>query len=190
MATKYAALRGKVPEQPIEASPKQVEIAKRQAVYTDRSLLNLTTEYNKLCAVGDDLADQVKDSNLDIEAVERLIQEQLDAQGADSVKMNGFTWSIGAVPYPSVLAMNVAEVEKYFKDNGMAEQLSLSATELASRLKTFVKEEALANELIIEERTVVDEATGVEKIVTDVKSKIPGVRVFLKSSLSRVKSTK
>jgi hypothetical protein len=68
--------------------------------------------------------------------------------------------------------------------------LTLKAGELATRLKTLVKEEAQNNELQIETKDVVDPDTGETRQVTEVRSKIPGVKVFLKNSLSRVKSSK
>lgn len=188
MATKYASLRGKIPEEPRPPSPKDEKIKEFQKKYTDRTLLNLTKEYNRLDKESGDAADKLAGVNLELEAVELLLRGQLDAAGADSVKMNGFTWSPKVEPYPS--AEDPALIIEYFKDNGMEDQLTLKAGELATRLKTFVKEEALANELIIEQKTVADEVTGEERTVTEVRSKIPGVKVFLKSSLSRVKSGK
>lgn len=188
MASKYASLRGKIPEQPEPPSEKQQKIAEVQARYTDRSFLNLTAEFNRLQTTSDAAADNLKAINLELEAVERLIQEQLDAEGADSIRMNGYTWSGSCTPYPS--AEDPAAIITYFKENGLEDQLTLKATELASRLKSFVKEEALANELVIEVKTFIDPNTGEESQYNDVRSHIPGVRVFLKNSLSRVKSGK
>lgn len=188
MASKYASLRGKVPEQPEPPSEKQTKIAEIQARYVDRSLLNLTSEYNRLRTTADRAKELADDASLAVDAMESLIQEQLDSTGADSIKMNGFTWSAKCEPYPS--AEDPTAIVKYFMDHGMADQLTLKACELATRLKGFVKEESLANELIIEVKTAIDPVTGEEIQYNEVRSQIPGVKVFLKTSLSRVKSNK
>ena len=190
MATKYAALRGRIPTEEKPKTPKDLKIEELQDKYVDRSLLNLTAEYNRLDAKAAEEKAVLDATTLERDALDQLIQEQLDAQGADSVSMNGFTWSPGCEPYPSVAVKNLDEVKEYFNTHGMAAQLELTATEMAERLKTIVKEEALANELTIEEVPFVDPQTGEEKTKTEVRSRVPGVKVYLKTSLSRRKSTK
>lgn len=189
MASKYAHLRGKIPEQQAPPSEKSLKLIELQKVIVDRSFLNLTAEYNAKDKVVNGLKGDLKDAELELEAVELLIREQLDAEGTDGVRINGFTWSEGCEPYPSLLARDTSGVVDYFKENGMEQELELKASELASRLKNFVKEEALAGDLIIEEKVVTDDL-GEEHTVSEVHSRIPGVKVFLKKTLSRVKSGK
>lgn len=185
MASKYAGLKGKIPEQPTERDEQfKTEIAGRKG----KTFGELTEEYNVVEEAIKKLAEKTKFGNLLKKVLEVLIRESLDAQDADSVNANGYTWTPQFEPYP--IAEDPDAIVKYFKDNDMADQLKLKSSELATRLKSFIKEEALSNELQIEIRTETDPVTGEEIEVRDVRSKIPGVRVFLASGLSRVKSTK
>lgn len=186
MASKYAGLKGKIPEQPTERD----EVFRREtAKRADKTVGELTEEYNTVQDAIARLAEKTKTGNLLKRVLEVLIREKLDAQDADSINASGYTWTPQFEPYP--IAEDVDAIVKYFQENGMEDQLQLKASELATRLKSFVKDEALANELIIEIKTEVDPATGEEvEIGRDVRSKIPGVRVFLGSGLSRVKSNK
>lgn len=186
MASKYAGLRGKIPEQPTE---RDVQFKELSAKRKGKTFGELTEEYNAVVEGLKKLAERTKAGNLLKTVLEVLLRESLDAQDADSVNANGYTWTPQFEPYP--IAEDVDAIVKYFRENGMEDQLQLKASELATRLKSFVKDEALANELIIEIKTEVDPSTGEEvEIGRDVRSKIPGVRVFLASGLSRVKSSK
>lgn len=184
MASKYARLKGKVPEQETE---RDQAINEFLAEWRNDSLAVLTEAYNKACTDGDELAAKVKKTNQRIDALEILIRRRLDAEDADSVGMHGFTWSEKFEPYP--VAEDPVAIVKYFKDNELEDQLALTNSELAGRLKKYVKEEALANELVVVTKQVDDpDAPGGTREVTEVRSHIPGVRVFLKAGLSRVKS--
>jgi hypothetical protein len=186
VGSKYAGLKGKIPE---ERSERDVAFQTESAKRKDKTIGELTEEYNVVQEALARLAEKTKTGNLLKRVLEVQIREKLDAQDADSINANGYTWTPTFEPYP--VAEDVASIVKYFQENGMEDQLQLKASELATRLKSFVKDEALANELIIEIKTEVDPATGEEvEIGRDVRSKIPGVRVFLGSGLSRVKSNK
>lgn len=185
MASKYAGLKGKIPERLTERDEKfKEETAKRKG----KTFGELTGEYNVIQEALAKLAEKTKTGNLLKRVLDVLIRESLDAQNADSVRSNGYTWTPLFEPYP--IAEDVDAIVKYFEENGMEDQLRLKSSELASRLTDFVKEEALANELNIETITQVDPVTGDETEVTTVRSKIPGVRVYLGSGLSRVKSSR
>lgn len=183
MASKYAGLKGRIPEQPTE---REAAVQALLDEYKDTPIADLTATYNLAVEQATSLAAKVKAIGARLEAFEILIRQRLDALEGDAISVNGYTWSPKFEPYP--VAEDVDKIVAYFKEHGMEDQLVLKTSELASRLKNFVKEEALNGELIVEPKTVVDEATGEEKVVNDVRSQIPGVRVFLKASLSRVKT--
>lgn len=190
MASKYAKLKGRIPEGVREPSEKETAIAAHLAARQATTLADLIAEYTGQAAQAEKLAAETKIIALLMEALERLIRQRLDAMNADGLSSGGFTWSTSYEPYPVVLANDVPGIVQYFKDHGMEDQLALKASEVAARLKSFVKEEALNNELEIGTREVPDPRTGEPIEVPDVRSKIPGVRVFLKAELSRVKSGK
>lgn len=184
MASKYAHLKGRVPER--QTARDAALIAELEAIER-QPLAELTEGYNAAVQEAEELAAKVKKVSVRLEAREILIRQGLDGQDADAVRMNGFTWSSKFEPYP--VTEDPSAVVRYFKENGLEDQLELSASELNGRLKNFVKEEALNNELLVGEKEVVDDLTGETRQVTEVRSKIPGVRVFLKGGLSRVKSS-
>lgn len=184
MASKYAHLKGQVPEdQPTE---REESIARYLEEYriADTTTVAVAARYNGLERLKAKLAAETKVINQMLEAVEIIFRERLDGEGLDAVKADGYTWSVSYVPYP--VCEDPALIEQYFLEHGMEDQLHLKASELASRLKNHVKEEAQNNELIIDIET--DPVTGVE-IKRTVRSQIPGVKVFLDASLSRTKSS-
>lgn len=183
MASKYAGLKGKVPQ---EQTPREANILRGMETRMRMSFAELATEHNTLKTRQAKLADYAKRLKQQIDAIELLMQDRLNAENHDRITTTGFNWSISYEPYAS--AENPEEIVKYFREHNMEAQLELSKTELASRLKTFVKEEALNNELTIEEVEEVNPQTGetFKKIVA--KSKIPGVKVFLASEISKTKA--
>ncbi len=184
MASKYAKLKGKVPEQPTERDEALDENIK---TWKDDPAGSLTERYNAAVMEGARLASLVKTNKYVIDALEILIRRKLDAEDAESLGMHGYTWSETFEPYP--VAADPAAIVKYFNEHGLGDQLVLSNSELASRLKKYVKEESMENELVVKTIMVDDpEAPGGQREVTEVWSRIPGVRVFLKGGLSRVKS--
>lgn len=149
-----------------------------------RPLRALTTEYNDLIEQADKVAEQAASLKVQTDALEAVIMETLEGQDLDGVRQVGFTWSTSCEPYP--VPEDLGAIVEFMRQNGMEAQLELKKSELAARLKSFVKDEALNNELQIVEQT--DPDTG--ETYNVVYSQIPGVRVFLKESLSRTKSTK
>ena len=116
------------------------------------------------------------------DALNVLLHEHLESSEMDSVSMNGYTFSRGYEPYPTTSGSDLDEILNYFKDNGMEDRLSLSATEIASRLESIVKEEVANNEL--ESRTIARDDGTTE---TAFYSRVPGVRVWLLKKLNRRK---
>jgi hypothetical protein len=179
---KYATLKGQIPD---EVTPRAAAVEAAMRARAGRSLAELTREYNEVQAEKAVLAEQMKALGYKDAALDLLIRKALEAEEADSISMNGFTWSENVEPYPVVLLADVAEIEKYFRENGLESELNLSASEMATRLKRFIKEEAIANELTVVE---VEQPDGSKK--TEVRSKIPGVTVYLHKKLSRNKISK
>lgn len=183
MASKWAHLRGKVP---VEKTERQQDVEDKLKELGAKSINELTKIYNDKVAEIKDLAKKAKELKVSSDAAEILILKKLDAERAEAFRINSYTWSETFEPYP--IAEDPVAIVKYFVDHGMADQLKLTTTELAGRLKTFVKAEADANELQIE--TKEEPGPDGPVTVTIVRSQIPGVRVFLKAGLSRVKSGK
>lgn len=185
-APKYAHLKGRIPEAPTE---KAAAVIAEMKEFASRTIVELTALYNAEEIVSDDLASKVAKSDAKMKALEALIRGHIKQQGLEAVTASGFHWGENVEPYP--VCEDPAAIKKYFRDHGMEDQLELKSTELATRLKTFVKEEAAANELDIQIKEVDDpEAPGGKREVTEVRSKIPGVKVFLAHKLSRTKSSK
>lgn len=183
-APKYAHLKGRIPEAPTE---KAAAVIEQMKAYASLTIVELTAEYNKIESEGEDLKKKVAVHSAKDKALEALIRGHLKQQGIEAVTASGFNWGENVEPYP--ICEDRDQIKKYFKDNGMEDQLELNGTELATRLKSFVKEEAAANELTIEVKEIDDpEAPGGKREVTEVRSKIPGVKVFLATKLSRTKA--
>lgn len=186
MASKYAGLKGRIPEQ---QSARDVALETAIEERKGKTVAELTEEFNAAKDQAALAATQAKVLKVKADALEILIRRKLDADEADAIRINGYTWSETFEPYP--ICDDIDLVLEYLlnPENGMADQLKLKSSELAERLKNHVKEEALANELIIEQKEVDDPtAPGGKREVTEVRSRIPGVKVYLKPGLSRVKS--
>lgn len=182
MASKWGHLKGKVPER--QPTVRDLGLAEELKKLDDVDINQLTDEYNALWKESDDLAALTKANKLKMDAREIMIRKRLAAKGIDGAMVNGYTWTEKFEPYP--VCEDPAAIVEYFKEHGMEDQLALTTTELASRLKKFVKEEADRGELQI---TTVPGENG-EDDTTEVRSSVPGVKVFLKADLSRVKSKK
>lgn len=185
MASKYAHLRGVVPSEPTE---RDEAFAAEHGKFKGLPIKTLMTRYNETKKTVEQRTSDLKESKLTLDVIDALIRQGLKDTGADAMSAEGFTWSASYEPYP--IAEDPAAIVEYFMTHGMEDQLKLKASELAARLKNHVKEESLNNELVIGTRTVPDPETGEPKEVPDVRSQIPGVRVYLDESLSRVKSGK
>lgn len=184
MASKYASLKGKIPELPRESSEREKAIAAEIIEFGDQPFEWLTATFNSRRIAKDRAEEAVEQADIKLEAVQRAILSKLDTESLDAIKANDYTWSGKTEPYPVV--EDNAKLVAHFIDNHQEDMLTMHWM----RLKGIVREEALANELVIEEKTIVDQQTGKEITYNDVRSQIPGVRVFLKPSLSRVKSGK
>lgn len=181
MASKYAMLKGKIPKEPTE---RDVRLVAEMAKQKGKSFTELAEIYNRTEAVKAKLDAKSKEQGAKLAALAALLEEHLEGTNADNITTQGRTWGISYEPYPT--AEDPEQIVKYFNENGMASQLELTKTELASRLTNFVKEEAAANELIIEDKII--ETPDGPKEVREVRSKIPGVKVFLWSGLSKAKA--
>ena len=180
---KYAGLKGKIQVQDKEqiSAEAQAELAPREKF----QLPELIAEYNKVETEIRALNAQLKPRGFILRALDVLIRRGLSGQDASSIGMQGFVWGTNVEPYPS--ADDPAAVKKYFRENGLAELLELTPSELAGRLTKIVKEEAENNELRVVEEVVKDPVTGEEHSVQVTRSKVPGVKVFLAEKLSRNK---
>lgn len=176
MAALYGALVGKVPEQPTERTVELIEALK---TLKPLGFAELEAKYAKLEQDKADLAKKVKTVGVESEAIEILMRELLSTQNMEKVTVHGYTWSSSPIPCP--VCDDPEATAKYLAEHEMGDKLVLTKAELAGRVKEHVKAEALANELVIEMKTV----DGVE--VPEVRSQIDGVRVFLKTSMSRRK---
>ena len=186
MASKYAALKGKIPG---EQTKRDVALLKEIERLEGLKLTpgDLAADFNRVKTTLEAHAEAGKKIAVELEARKLLILHRIDADNSEGFKADGFTWSESFEPYP--VCEDPAAAIEYFKTNGMEDLLLLKASEVNSRVENFVKDEALRGELTIEEVEQVDEATGETRTVQVVKSKIPGVKVYLDTKLSRVKST-
>jgi hypothetical protein len=182
MASKWAHLKGKVPERAPTA--RDVGLAEELKKIEETTIDVLTDEYNALWKESDDLAALAKANKLKMDAREIMIRKRLAAKGIDGAMVNGYTWTEKFEPYP--VCEDPAAIVEYFRTHEMEDQLVLTNTELANRLKTFVKDEAARGELQI----ITIPGENGEEDRTEVRSSVPGVKVFLKADLSRVKSSK
>jgi len=182
MASKWAHLKGKVPEK--APTLRDMALGEELNKIDAADIGQLTDEYNALWKESDDLAALVKANKLKMDAREILIRKRLASKGVDGAMVNGYTWTEKFEPYP--VCEDPAAIVEYFRTHDMEDQLTLSNTELASRLKSFVKDEASRGEL----QVITIPGENGEEDTTEVRSSIPGVKVFLKADLSRVKSSK
>lgn len=152
-----------------------------------RTLSDLTAEFNEVYAEAERLEALTKANNVKFDALEILIREHINDSGEDYVGVNGFTWTPLGTPYPVI--DNPSEVIKYFDTDEMRDQLILTTSELASRVAAFVKDEAVKGLLQVKTVKVVDPETGAESDEIEVRSSIPGVKVYMKPRLGRTKSS-
>lgn len=180
MASKYAHLKGVVPIQRDERD-EAVTAFMKEFQEADKTNGAAAKRYNDLVAEKAGLAEKLKTISQKLEAAEYLFLDRLDADGSDAVSAEGYTWSSSCEPFP--ICEDPEAIVKYLKRKKMGSILVLKVSELASRLRNLVKDEALNNELKVVE-TIVD-----GKPVREVRSNVPGVKVFLKETLSRTKSS-
>lgn len=181
---KYSGLKGTIPE-----APTQHEAAVEKAIgeWRGKSRVDLTAELNKVRDRQDAREAENKKDSAVRKALEHLIRVDIRDSGEDSVRVNGYTWTPVGTPYPAI--SDPAAVVKHFIENDMKDLLVLNTTELAARVANIVKDEALAGQLRVEITTEKDPTTGKDVEKVEVFSSIPGVRVFLKPTLDRRKSS-
>jgi hypothetical protein len=97
VGSKYAGLKGKIPE---ERSERDVAFQAESAKRKDKTVGELTAEYNVVQEALARLAEKTKTGNLLKRVLEVQIREKLDAQDADSINANGYTWTPTFEPYP------------------------------------------------------------------------------------------
>jgi hypothetical protein len=212
---KWSNLKGKLPAHPGE-SPEWMDRVRaekdrilREEVENPNSATaigQLTELYNEARKAKDDFEDQIKTLNITIEALQQLIVTKLEESGSDIWRGNGYSFSEKPEPYASI--ENKSETLQHFLPISEAIDLIRKTGELRSHedvdeyltsalmvlerarqnlgmmqipwqtLNSLVKAEAEAGELLIE-------GDG-EKV--EARSSIPGVKVFLKSSINRRKA--
>lgn len=186
MASKYAHLKGQIPVEEIVYSPEVTAFMAAFAV-EDLNDGDRAKRFNTLTNESIELSKQVKVLSNKLDAAEANMLKGLDANGTEAVKADGYTWTPTFEPYPS--CEDPEAIVKYLKRKKMGSMLVLKVSELASRLRSLVKDEAVNNELRITIDEYTDPATGEVKQRRTVRSRVPGVKVFLKAKLSRVKSS-
>jgi hypothetical protein len=186
MASKYAHLKGQIPIEEVIYSPEVAAFMKEYAEL-DPTPGERAKRYNTLNAEAVEMAGKVKVLNQKLEAAEANMLQSVDSNGIDSIKADGYTWTPTFEPYPS--CEDPEAIVKYLKRKKMGSMLVLKVSELASRLRQLVKDEAANNELRIDVVSETDPITGEVKERRIVRSRVPGVKVFLKAKLSRVKSS-
>lgn len=160
------------------------ELTPREAAFPEGprntwSADDLTREYNALEETKKKIGAAEWAVKVQLDANERLIRKAIEGLGADKITINGYTWSPSSQPYPSV--DDPAALVQHYIDNGLQSMLTVHP----SRVLSHVKEEIEANTLKIE----VKEGAGPEgEDVTEVRSNLPGVKVYLAPSMSRRKS--
>jgi hypothetical protein len=175
----YSNLKGNVPEEP---TPRQAALQEALDTRATKTIAELTEEFNRKAAEAASLSTQAKALGNEVDALEILIRRRLKEAELESADVNGFVWTETCEPYPSLLAADAPSIIEYFKNNGFEDLLQLKTAEVTERLKGIVKDEAKAGELEIVE---IDNGDGTTR--TEVRSTIPGVKVFLKYKLSRTK---
>jgi hypothetical protein len=146
----------------------------------DWTVDQLTREYNALEETDKKVSQMAAILSIQMEANERLIGQKIQASGADRVTINGFTWSPNSQPFPSV--DDSTALVKHYIDNNLTAMLSVHH----SRVLSTVKEEIEANTL----QVVIKEKAGPNgEDVTEIRSNLPGVKVFLKPCMSRTKAS-
>lgn len=183
MASKWSTLKGKLPEVP-EDSTRLDLLHAEQDKHSGKPLVELTKEYNSRRDELNAIKEREKELNLEVEALERLIVKALNDSGSDIWRGNGYSFSESVEPYPSV--QNSADVVRWVKENGMEDLLTLNY----QRLSSIVKEHITEGNVDIETEVLGRDAEGNEITRETIKTKIPGVNVFLKSGLSRRKAGK
>lgn len=183
MASKYAKYKGKVPLAQVESTTERdQEIAKIQVELKDHNLAQLAAVLTGLRGIEEKLTSQLKTTGYHRAAVEELILNLLDAGETDAVSTGGHTLSTKFEPYPQV-DDKAALLKHCLDDEELRETLSLNPQRLAS----MIREEAENNLLQIEEKEI--DKDGEKVVVQEARSsQLPGVRVFLKRTLSRVKA--
>ena len=197
---KWSNLRGVLPPAPGESPEWMSKVRTRKdelrETLGDRlNLISLTAAYNDARDEKESIADREKALNIDLEALQQLIIAELEASGSDIWRGNGFSFSEKPEPYAQTenkLAvvehfLPLSLIEGAIKSGdaetaaGLLEKAKLNLAHVSipwQTLNALVKAEAEAGELTIE-------GDGEQ---TNVRCSIPGVKVFLKSSLNRRKA--
>jgi hypothetical protein len=177
--------RNTIPSAPKEPSPKEVLAGQVRAEWRDKSIDELTAEYNRLEAIKKEQSAAHDKTSTTMDALEGLIQKKIEALNLDNLSVNGYTWTPQAKAYAT--QENPQALIQYFIDNGQAHLLMIHG----SRLNAMIREEIDAGTILIEPKEVVDPATGETRTVNEVRSSVlPGVRVYLEDALGRAKSTR
>lgn len=177
--------RGKIPPPPREPGPKEILFNEIVNEWRDKPLGEIAEQFNTWDAEKDALAAQVDKLDGKLDALKYLIQKKIEATGADNMSLAGYTWTPKADAYAS--AEDNAKLIQHFIDNGQQHLLQIHP----SRLSSMVREEIDAGTYLVEDKTVVDPVTGEETTVQEIRSAVlPGVKVFMKDSLGRQKSTR
>ncbi len=99
MRGEWGHLDGKYPEKPNENEEKirgAVDLLKGTSISDLTAQINVKKDEKKV------LDERLKYVNFSIEVAERALKQAMDFAGFESVVSNGYMWTPGVVPYPSV----------------------------------------------------------------------------------------
>ena len=98
---KWSHLVGHMTPLPEDATRSDAFIVKR-SVYQGVVLNELTECYNAVANKKAEVNAQLSELNLELDVLESLILQSLEAQNMDSTVMNGYTWTRSPEPYPNI----------------------------------------------------------------------------------------
>lgn len=180
MGSKYQSLRGTIPEEPTERDQAFMDVT---SSYEGKTVDELTAAYNDLEVAAGVITRIAKQFKIEADVLETLIRKGIEAASAENMSINGYTWTPKYEPYPRV--SDKSGLIDYFIEQDMKDMLGV----MDGKIKSFVKEEIAENELTIEIVAGIDQdGNPTEK--KEVHSALPGVLVYLKPDLGRVKSTR
>jgi hypothetical protein len=199
---KWSSMKGRIPA--LSGAPDWMNkvYCERESIARDLAaqdlpldLQRVTRLYNEAREEKDALAAREKQLNIRIEALQQLILAKLEESGSDVWRGNGYSFSEKPEPYASTddkdaviehfvpvnKAINLLTKGKHADVLEVLQRMryELSHVSIAwQTINSLVKAEAEAGELVMEG----------EGDKTTARCSIPGVKVFLKSSINRRKA--
>lgn len=139
---RWSFLRGQVPERPNEEpgyAERYAEFKKACGALTFEGLASRLTQ--NIEAKGEFEKD-LKDVNLNIKVLERLMIEKQEAEGLESVVAGGYRWTPS--PEPSFSKRDGRALRKWADETGQSDLLTINSQTLSSIAKDYFLEHAEA----------------------------------------------